>query len=404
MITVPGRVTAEPVGGGAASPETWIDGPWATGSWGGARTRLSEAGVDVYASYVTGFFANAKGGLDTGIRYDGLADWGFALDLERLVRWPGASFRMNWYSYHGGLPSTELVGVYPTQAVNGNESEARIRFFEIAIQQMLFDRQLRIEIGQLTSDSEFFQSESSSLLLNGTFGFLGIARSVTPFYPNAAPGVLAAWRTFNNRFEVRFAAYTADIGEDVLENIGFDWGFHDGVSLFGEVLVRPTVLGRTGTLSFGVVGLNSSHDGTTSGLVADSGFGFYGVIDWPLWAAEEGGAEISAFSRSFGSPRKFDATIHWYTSFGFAASGIVPGRPLDTLGVGFTWQSFGGAYLEAQAADGIDVTNHESIIELTYLARVCGWLSLQPDLQIALDPHFSGRDAVVIGLRAVIDL
>lgn len=386
-----------------AATTSWLRGPVATGDWGGARTRLAEAGLDFEASYTTGFFANLSGGFEPGIRYDGFAEWGFALDFERLVRWPGASFRMNWISYHGGLPSVDLVGVFPSEAVNADESEARFRFFEIAFRQVLFEERLRIEIGQLTADEEFFQSDSSGLLANGTFGFLGIARSVTPFYPVAAPGVLVAARTLDGGLELRTALYTADVGLDTPESIGFDWGLRGGVSLFGELIWRPRVFGRAAKLAFGAVGVTLDEPDPSSLDEADSGYGLYGLIDVPIWASGSGPARVSAFSRSFGSPRVDRAAAHWYTSFGLAARGFLPARPDDAVAFGFSWMAFSEAYVEHQADLGRAVSDSESILELTYVARATGWMTVQPDLQVVLDPNFSRRNAVVLGLFAVVD-
>lgn len=387
-----------------AAPVSWLDGPHATGDWGGGRSRLEASGVTLTASYTTGFFANAKGGFDTGVRYEGMADWGFDLDLESLVSWPDAGFRMSWFSYHGGQPSTDLVGLFPSQAVNSNESQGRIRFFEIALSQYLFDHRLRFEIGQFVSDREFFQSDSSAIFANGTFGFLGVSRSVMPFYPLAAPGVLLAARTADGHAEVRFAAYTGDIGEDEAGNIGFDWGFGEGASLFGELIVRPRVFGRRGSASFGVVGTTAVRTGFDSTVSADSGYAFYGVVDWPLLVNTGGDTHVSMFLRSFGTPAVDRAITHWYVSFGFMLRGVVPGRTHDALGFAFAWQEFTDGYRQFQADAGSDVSPHESIIEMTYRAKVLGWLSLQPDLQLVLDPHFSRRNAVVVGLRAMIVL
>jgi carbohydrate-selective porin OprB len=52
----------------------------------------------------------------------------------------------------------------------------------------------------------------------------------------------------------------------------------------------------------------------------------------------------------------------------------------------------------------VNVSRRESVLELTYRLQVTGWLTLQPDVQFFFDPHFSRRDATVIGLRAVIEL
>ncbi len=65
---------------------------------------------------------------------------------------------------------------------------------------------------------------------------------------------------------------------------------------------------------------------------------------------------------------------------------------------------FASDYLSSQRASGQNVTGDETVVELTYRAAITSWLSLQPDLQFFFDPHFGRRDAVVVGLRAVVDL
>lgn len=389
-----------------ANSASWRDWTAATGDWGGLRPRAEEAGIGFFARYSTGFFANVKGGFDTGIRYDGLAEWGFGLDLQRLANWRGADFRMNWYSYHGGQPSEELVGVYPTQVVNAYESQGRIRFYEIVLSQQFLDDRVRVEIGQLAADREFFQSESSALLLNGSFGFLGVARSIMPFYPTAAPGVFVATRTYSGGLELRFGAYTGDVGEDEPSNIGFDWAFGDGVSFLGEVLLRPRILNRRGTLALGAAGTTADlRDSTSvSPQPSDASWALYGTLDWPLLISESGESQAALFFRGFGSPESVRAPIHWYASFGLSAKNPWFGRGRDSFGFGFNWQKYSDAYVAGQEASGNSVSDFESIIEVTYRARVLGWMSLQPDLQIVLDPHYSRRNAVVIALRAVIDL
>ena len=43
--------------------------------------------------------------------------------------------------------------------------------------------------------------------------------------------------------------------------------------------------------------------------------------------------------------------------------------------------------MTAQRAQGLQVTNAETAIELTYLFQVNSWLALQPDLQYVITPN-----------------
>ena len=130
---------------GEAEPaDTLQDRPYLTGDWNGLRTWLADRGIVPYASYPTGLWANVHGGFDTGIRYEGFADWGTDLDLERLVGWQGGRFHVNWHSDVSGLPSSELVGQFATEAVFGIESANAVRFYEIYLEQRLWDDALLV--------------------------------------------------------------------------------------------------------------------------------------------------------------------------------------------------------------------------------------------------------------------
>jgi len=233
---------------------------------------------------------------------------------------------------------------------------------------------------------------------------MSFARQLTPFYPVAAPGALAALRTRNDAWELRAAIYTADTGVDHRDNIGFDWGFGKGFTLFVEGLARPTLLGRRGTLSFGFVEVRSEITSLSTGEPVDRAAAVYGIVDWPLLEGEEAHPGLRAFVRLFGTPRSGAIATDWYVSGGLTLTRPLLRRSRDALGLGFTVQRFGDEYRALQAADGEDVSPRESIVELTYRAQVLGWLAVQPDLQVIFDPHYSRRNALAVGLRAVVDL
>ncbi len=89
---------------------------------------------------------------------------------------------------------------------------------------------------------------------------------------------------------------------------------------------------------------------------------------------------------------------------GLKLTGPLPGRNRDILSVGVDFIKFGSDYLSAQRSQGNDVSKHQLTVEFTYRVQVTGWLTVQPDLQVFFDPHFSLRDAIVFGLQTVIDL
>jgi porin len=115
----------------AGSEPGWLERSHLTGDWGGRRTTLTDHGVVLGARYTAGFWSNVRGGFQTGTRYEGFAQWWLEANLDELLGWKGGSFDINWYSYHGGQPSEDLVGPFPTQTVSGWETSVSVRFYEI---------------------------------------------------------------------------------------------------------------------------------------------------------------------------------------------------------------------------------------------------------------------------------
>ncbi len=146
-------------GATAAPPGDWRERDQLTGDWGGLRSRLEERGIEPWAEYTSGFWANLDGGLDTGIRYEGFAGWGIDVDLGPLSgsdTWADTSFHIDWSSYHGRQPSEDLVGAFELNFVSGWEAEDSVRFYQIYLEQEFFDGALLIDAGQLAADENFF--------------------------------------------------------------------------------------------------------------------------------------------------------------------------------------------------------------------------------------------------------
>ena len=90
--------------------------------------------------------------------------------------------------------------------------------------------------------------------------------------------------------------------------------------------------------------------------------------------------------------------------FGLNLTPTSRSRAEDVLSLGFAYLDLSDRYVDSERARGENVSRRESVLELTYRFQATGWLSVQPDLQFVFDPHLSRHDAIVIGLRAVIDL
>ncbi len=393
-----------------AAADGWPNGPTATGDWGGVRSRLSEKGWDPFASYVAGVSANVAGGIDRGARYIGFAEWGLDVDLATAARWPGAAFHIEWISYHGGKPSESLIGTIPANAVSGYEAEDHVRFYTIFVEQLFWGERGLAKLGQLAADDDLFLSEWAVSFQNSAFGdFTSVAPDIgIPIYPIAAPGAYLElsptdWLTF------RFGAYTGDVGEDEDSNFGFDWSFDgdNGAGLVGEITLRGEPFDRPGAWTFGVLGNTGDQpdyrdrdpDGESDGV-----YGIYAMLDQTLWIGRGGDSRIGVFLRGLYSPQEDRSVQHWTVDGGIVWRGPLAARPDDELGFAFAHERVSDDYAsQARDEEGLE-HEEETILELIYNARIFPWLSLQPNVQLVLDPGFADDDAYVLGLQAVLDL
>jgi porin len=371
----------------------------ATLVFAGASIAWGQNRIELDLSYTTGFWSNVRGGFQTGARYEGFAQW-----MVRTELWDGGGLDVGGYSYHGGQPSTDLVGTFFTQTVSGHETSTSFRFYEVLLRQAWGNGRFLFKVGQLSADTDFFVADNAGSLLNGSFGFLADrSNEIMPFYPLAAPGAYIRARTADALWELHAGVYTADPGEDESSNIGFGWSFDNGLVFLAELRTRRTLLGRPGSYALGVAGSNAELMDFNDGGSTTGAYGFYALADQLLFAPTPARAGVGVFLRGYGVPQSDRNPLRWYVDAGVNVTRPFRARPNDALALGFAYLHFSDVYVDALAREGVEVSRWQSVFELTYRCRVREWFSLQPSMQFFFNPHFSRRDATVVGLRAVFE-
>jgi porin len=112
--------------------------------------------------------------------------------------------------------------------------------------------------------------------------------------------------------------------------------------------------------------------------------------------------------------------VSWYVDAGIDLKGMIPARDADVWGVGFAFANIGDAArgfdedLNRFSGANHPVRDYESVVEVTYLAPLTPWLSLQPDFQYVMHPGGNSanpseiggvipiKDAAVIGVRMAV--
>jgi porin len=417
-----------------------------TGDWGGARKQWEDAGVTFGATDVSETLSNPTGGIRQLTIYQGLLDVSLNLDLDKLLKWPGATFYTDGYWISGEGLSRNAVG--NLLAVSSIEALASTRLHDMWLQQGFLNDQASLRVGQIAVDDEFYISQYSAGFVNSTFGCPDIWSTDLPSggacYPFATPGArLRVAPTTGLSFSAAvFNGNPAPPGPgdpQVLNSSGTNFligegGFMPVAELAYSFDEEPIASNRLSDVKLGAwyhtadfpdlrrdsLG-HSLADPTSSGIPAthDSNFGAYFVLDKMLWRRPDTATQgLAAFLRVGYAPPDRNL-ISLEIDAGFTFKGLFPNRELDVLGVGASYARIG--YSRRLDRDEIlftgiarPIRDYESVLEITYQARIAPWWLLQPDLQLVFHPGgFTSAplpapigqpipNALVVGLRSTV--
>jgi porin len=435
-----------PVMASAVADEGLFERDRLTGDWGGLRKEWQDSGIDFGVNDIAETLSNPAGGFSRLTIYQGLLDVSLTLDLEKLLNWPAASFYIDGYQISGRGLSKNAIG--NLLAVSTIEALPSTRLHDLWLEQAFIDRQASLRIGQIALDDEFYISQYSANFINSTFGCPDILStdlpSGGPCYPFATPGarVRVAPTTDLTLSAVAFNGDPAPPGPgnpQVRNSGGTNFLIGEGGWLamaelayaFDEQPISSSKLsdvklgGWYHSASFAdlrhdTVG-RSLADPASTGIAAthQGNFGLYLVMDKMLWRRPETATQgLAAFLRVGGAPADRNL-ISVEVDAGLTFKGLFPGRELDVLGVGASYARIG--YARRLDRDEIlftgiqrPIRDYETVLEVTYVARIAPWLVLQPDLQLVFHPGGFisapppapvGRpisNALVVGLRSAI--
>jgi len=404
-----------------ALPVSLVTDDGLTGDWGGVRTTLGDRGIVPFANYTLEVWGNTTGGIETGVVYTGLVDFGIDLDLERLVGWEGASFNSTWLWLSGRDASAALVGnVFAISNIAGYNT---LRSFELWFQQNLFDDKISLRVGQLSADSEFVISEVGSLFINGTFGWPAFMSESLPeggpAYPLGIPGVRLALAP-TDWFHFQTGVWQGNPFAQEENNHGFEWDLsgREGWFWIGETTLfydLPfTSEGLPGFFKFGAWYHTGDFEDTLfpARISYQGNYGLYAIFDQTLYRepviadpksgqAPESTEGLAGFLRVATEPQSRNF-FDFYIDGGLVYTGLIPGREEDQVGVAVAYGAVSQGAKARLAATGSSSPGYEIAVEMTYAANLTEWISIQPNLQVILHPGGTTdlSDAVVLGMRA----
>ncbi len=348
----------------------------------------------IEAAYTADIWHTASGGVQRGSRYLDNFDLMAEADLEQLVGWQGAT-AFGYILYNNGKSLSELLG--DAQAASNIETGVKaVRLYEAWIDQKLGDA-ASLRVGLYDLNSEFDALETSGLFMGSAHGIGTDISQSGENGPSIFPVTSLTARLavdLDDQWKVRAAILDGVPGDpDHPRRTAIKLGDGDDALLIGEI--ERTWTG--GRLIAGYWRYTAQFDRITGGTGRNND-GFYIRGEARLTHEEEETQGLAGFFRlgfADGHINRFSR----FASAGLTYTGLFPGRDQDQIGL-----AAATAFVSARARQALESDSAETAIELTYLAPITEFLSIQPNIQYVISPDASRTlsNALAIGVRIII--
>lgn len=369
-----------------------------TGDWGGARTRLEDAGLTISSSFLLDLSSAWSGGQSGRATRRTLFDFNMTLDLERSLGWEGGTVFLDFYSTNKTGGSRDVGDFQGFSNIETDRSLDQIA--ELWFEQVALDGTLRFKAGKIEANSEFAFVDSAAHFLNSSAGFSPTIFAL-PSYPDPAFGVVAQVFPVDTMF-LSFGVFDGAATVD-----GVRTGTRGPSSFFSDELSDDYFLiaeggigwelegARPGRFSLGVWHHTGDFD-TFDGATQRGATGLYAIAEQRLWTRDLADADSDRGVYAFGQlgiadPDVSEAELH--LGAGLSAMGTFHARDDDSAGVYVSW-------VKLNRDAGFD--DDELVVEVFYRAMLTPAVSLTPDLQLIVNP--GGDSSVDAALVASIRL
>ena len=388
-----------------------------SGDWGGVRSELSEKGV-TFDLNLTGVGQGiSSGGKQTGWEYGGRGDLVVNMDTQKLGLWPGGLFTAEVEGNFGKDVNTRTGAM---MEVNANQTFPAADSGTVAIPAVMFTQFISNKTGVIVGKvgtgqdaNEFASGKGDTQFFNIAFTFNPAAFLTIP-YSTLGAGVLIVPTGDDKAAVLKFFALDAN---GKASTTGFDTVFKGNTTYTGEGRVRTDFFGLTGhqligasysTKDFTAIDQNLRLVLEDRSLQQKNGsWCLYYNFDQYLYEPNKGsGQGLGIFGRigaSDGDPNP----VHYFYSLGVGGKGVIPGRSLDSFGIGYYGITVGNPTFTGLFADR-SFLDDEQGFEAYYNIAITPWMKLTPDIQVvrpAQKRMISGGGvkrvdtATVLGLR-----
>jgi porin len=402
-------------------PTGWLNQNTMTGDWGGTRTRLEDAGVNVRAHHTSESGQNPTGGQFAAARYAQQLDFGADLDLDRLAGVAGGQVLVTFTNRDGRSLSADSLGnnKFAVQEVFGYGQN--FRFVELHYRQTLLDGKVVFDAGWVPIGGTFATSKVYCTYFQ-TLTTCGTVALNNPNWQHFPAGQWGAMARFQPRPEYYVASgvYQAN-PEHLTASNGFNLTFAATGAIvpieFGWLPGQDTG-GLPGEYKLGgyhdsspVPDVFLDEDGHSAGLtgapfaVHNGRWAVYFVATQMVYRETPGKDRgLTVFGLATTADKKTETFGGFYA--GALYQGTFRHRDDDFISVLFAHGGYNSRLRRFQedrnivAPGSVGIQTHERVVEVDYGIAVAPWLQIRPNLQYVIRPSGTGQvpNAFVIGL------
>lgn len=348
----------------------------------------------IEAAYTADIWHATSGGVRRGSRYLDNFDLMAEADLDELLGWSGAT-AFGYILYNNGNSLSALLG--DAQVASNIEAGVKaVRLYEAWIDQKIGSA-ASLRVGLYDLNSEFDALETSDLFMGSAHGIGTDISQSGENGPSIFPVTSLAARLrvdIDRNWTLRAALLDGVPGN--LNHPGrtaIKLGNGDGVLMIGEI-DRKWTNGRLIAGYWHYTSSSSLISGGTSGR--NNGFYFRGEASLTQEADDAQG--LAGFFRLGFADNQVNR-FSKFVSAGMTYIGLFPGRDQDQIGL-----AAAKAISSTAARNQLASVASETVFELTYLAPVTQFFSIQPNMQYIISPDSNRQssNAIAMGLRLIV--
>lgn len=354
------------------------------------RLALQAKGIDFIVHYTGETMSNTAGFKGVGTDYAQQVDFGIAFDLDKLGIWRGAVARFAMTDRAGRSTSDDYTGSYFVYQEAFGQGE-NLRFNEITVEVHL-SQMVAIKFGFSPMGSDFATLPYVCNFVNTAFCGHPQSLPTNSGWSDAPAGRWGARLKWRPTDKLTFQTGVYDVNPLVVrKQDGFKLDFSGSTGVIVPVELAYQLGNKpsdyAGTYKIGAYYDSSAAVNLATGRQTDAGrYGFYLEAAQQIYKTgpdhREGLAIFGVYTLSDPSTAKFKD----YFEAGVGYRGLLPGRELDILCLGWVRTDINPKYQLPLPAEGKSVQTYEQLVELSYTTQLAPWLTFRPDIQYDMQP------------------